>query len=176
MPVVKVKRLPEDFCVEELTDLTPARGGTFALYRLRKTGLGTLEAIEAVQRRWELHRRRLSWGGLKDKHAVTSQYLTIHRGPQRGLQQGPLSLEFLGWLDRPFQPGDIRGNRFDITLRTLSQEALDRALEALPEVQTAGIPNYFDDQRFGSVGVSGEFIAEPWIRGDYERTLWLALA
>ena len=43
-------------------------------------------------------------------------------------------------------------------------------------VQCDGLPNYFDDQRFGSIGPSGEFIAEPWMRGDYERTLWLALA
>lgn len=40
----------------------------------------------------------------------------------------------------------------------------------------SGVPNYFDDQRFGSLGQSGEFIAVPWCRGDYERALWLALA
>jgi tRNA pseudouridine13 synthase len=39
-----------------------------------------------------------------------------------------------------------------------------------------GLPNYFDDQRFGSVGESGEFVARPWCAGDYERALWLALA
>src|SRR5690606_37801741 len=30
--------------------------------------------------------------------------------------------------------------------------------------------------RFGSLGESGEFIAWPWILGDYERAVWLALA
>ena len=39
-----------------------------------------------------------------------------------------------------------------------------------------GFPNYFDDQRFGSLGASGEFVAQAWCRGDYERALWLALA
>jgi tRNA pseudouridine13 synthase len=38
------------------------------------------------------------------------------------------------------------------------------------------VPNYFDDQRFGSLGESGQFIAESWCRGDYERTIWLAIA
>lgn len=173
---VKVKRLPEDFVVEEQTTLAPAERGEYALYRLRKRGLGTLEAVELIQRRWDLPRRRLAWGGLKDKYAVTAQFLTIHRGPRRGLQQGPLSLEYLGCVERPFQPSDICGNRFDIVLRALTSQALADALAALPAVAHSGLPNYFDDQRFGSVGASGEFIAEPWIRGDYERTLWLALA
>ncbi len=38
------------------------------------------------------------------------------------------------------------------------------------------MPNYFDDQRFGSVGFGGGFIAEAWLRGDHERALYLALA
>jgi tRNA pseudouridine13 synthase len=173
---VKVKRLPTDFVVEELTDLQPVEGGQFALYRLRKEGLSTLEAVEAIQRRWDLPRDKLGWGGLKDKHAVTAQFLTIHRGPRRGLEQQGLQLEYLGWVSAPFRPQNIVGNRFRIVLRSLSAEDLGKAEAALAEVQQCGIPNYFDDQRFGSLGPSREFIAEPWIRGDYERTLWLALA
>jgi len=38
------------------------------------------------------------------------------------------------------------------------------------------VPNYFDDQRFGSLGKTGAFVAVPWCLGDYERALWLALA
>ncbi|MFV0446286.1 MAG: tRNA pseudouridine(13) synthase TruD [Planctomycetaceae bacterium] len=174
---MKVKRLPTDFIVEELIDLQPADGGgQFALYRLHKQGLSTLEAIEAIQRRWELPRDKISWGGLKDKHAVTVQFLTIHRGPRRGLEQQGLKLEFLGWVPYSFRTTNIVGNRFRIILRAISAEELERSLAALPEVQRCGLPNYFDDQRFGSLGASGEFIAEPWIRGDYERTLWLAMA
>lgn len=173
---MKVKRLPEDFVVEELTDLQPGRQGEFSLYRLRKQGLSTLEAVAAIQRRWELPRRKLSWGGLKDKYAVTTQYLTIHRGPQRELEQTHLTLEYLGRVERPFEAGDIRANRFDLALRAMTSGDVARAQEALPALARWGLPNYFDDQRFGSVGSSGEFIAEPWIRGDYERTLWLALA
>ena len=35
------------------------------------------------------------------------------------------------------------------------------------------IIGYFDDQRFGSVGESGEFIGRAWCLGNYERALWL---
>ena len=39
-----------------------------------------------------------------------------------------------------------------------------------------GLPNYFDDQRFGSVGFAGGFIAEAWLRGDHEGAFRLAVA
>ena len=39
-----------------------------------------------------------------------------------------------------------------------------------------GLPNYFDDQRFGSVGFSGGFIARAWLAGDHEQALRLAIA
>lgn len=172
---VKLKRLPEDFQVEELTEFA-ATGGPFALYRLSKRSLGTPEAISAIARKWHLPRRVISYGGLKDKHAQTHQYITIQRGPPRPLEQYDFELRYLGQAERPFTPHEIAGNRFSITVRDLSSADLEHMQAALNEVQAAGIPNYFDDQRFGSIGKSGEFIAKAWCRGDYERALWLALA
>lgn len=173
---MKLKRLPEDFAVEELTSMAVERSGDFSLYRLTKRSLGTLEAVEAIQQRWNIPRQRMSWGGLKDKHAETTQFLTIHRGPPRTLRQANVSLEFLGRVRRAFTPADIRGNRFRIVLRSLSEEDIRRATDALPDVRDHGLPNYFDEQRFGSLTATGEFIAEPWIRGNYERALWLTFA
>lgn len=173
---MKVKRQPEDFQVEELTDVRPGAAGDFALYRLTKRGIGTPEAIDSLLRQLKIPRRRVSYGGLKDRHAVTTQHLTIHRGPRRDVQQTSMELKYLGQTLRPFEPGDIAANRFMIVLRSLTPAAADAAQAAADEVQRDGVPNYFDDQRFGSVGPSGEFIGQAWIRGDYERTLWLALA
>lgn len=172
---MKLKCLPEDFEVEELAEIKLA-DGPFALYRLTKRGLGTPEAITAVQRRWKLDRRQISYGGLKDKHAVTRQWVSIHRGPKRDLQQDHLTLEYQGQLAQPFGPLEIAGNRFRIVIRDLTEPNASQLLARTRALSTVGVPNYFDDQRFGSVGVSGEFIARPWCRGDYERALWLALA
>src|SRR3990170_1835326 len=82
-----VKRQPEDFRVEELTDVRAGKGGPHAFYRLTKRGLDTLQAVEAIKRRWNLSGRQVSYGGLKDRYAVTSQYLTVFHGPRRGLKQ-----------------------------------------------------------------------------------------
>ncbi|MGQ0637544.1 MAG: tRNA pseudouridine(13) synthase TruD [Planctomycetaceae bacterium] len=172
---MKLKRLPEDFRVEELTEF-PAHGGPYALYRLTKTSLGTPEALELVARRWHIPRQRLSYGGLKDRHAVTRQFVTIRGGPRRNLNEKLVELVYEGQAERPFTARDIAGNRFAIVIRDLPDAAVATAVEALAAVTRDGLPNYFDDQRFGSVGVSGEFIARAWCRGDYERALWLALA
>lgn len=172
---VKLKCTPEDFQVEELTDFS-ASGGPYALYRLTKRSIGTPEAIDAVARRWNVPRQRLAYGGLKDKHAITQQFVTLKNGPRRDVLQSHLEMRYLGQAARDFGPTDITGNRFAIVMRDLSDPALQNAIQALEDVRGGGLPNYFDDQRFGSVGASGEFIGRAWCAGDFERALWLVLA
>lgn len=172
---MKIKRLVEDFQVEERIALS-AGNGPFALYRLTKQSLGTLEAIDAVARRWNLAREDLAVAGMKDKHALTIQYVTIRGGLRRGLAQTNLELEYLGQAPRPIHARDISANRFVVVIRDLTATELQSAMQALAAASRDGLPNYFDNQRFGSLGTSGEFIAKLWCLGDYERALWLALA
>src|SRR5262249_13404360 len=131
---MKLKQQPEDFEVEELTDVVPASPGPFALYRLEKRSWATLDAVQAMRRRWRIDPRRVSYGGLKDRHARTVQYLTIFHGPQRGLKHHDVMLRYLGQVAKPYTSRDIRANRFRITLRGLTPEETPPALEALDEV------------------------------------------
>jgi tRNA pseudouridine13 synthase len=172
---MKLKCIPEDFRVEERT-LWALEGGPYALYRLSKRGLGTPEAIEAIVRRWALARDQVSFGGLKDRHAVTVQHVTIRQGPRRNLKQTSFELAYLGQCPRPFSSKDIAANAFVVVLRDLSDEEDAGVAGALDAAVRQGVPNYFNEQRFGSLGASGEFAAQPWCGGDYERALWLFLA
>ncbi len=174
---MKLKRQPEDFQVEELPLVAGGDRGRFAFYRLTKRGMGTLEAVEAICRRWNLAGRRVSYGGLKDRHAVTVQYLTILDGPDRPLRESSFDLEPLGRLAHPYGPAHFRGNRFAVVLRDLSAERAGAGRSrAVGELPRDGLPNYFDDQRFGSVGFGGGFIAQAWLAGDHERAFRLAIA
>jgi tRNA pseudouridine13 synthase len=173
---MKLRRLPEDFRVDELLTAEPGDRGRFVLYRLTKRGMGTLEAVEAIRRRWNLSASQIAYGGLKDRHALTVQYLTILEGPLQALEEPNLRLEPLGRVAQPYGPRGFRGNRFALVLRDLSKEAARKAAVAADEIARDGLPNYFDDQRFGSVGFEGGFIGEAWLRGDHERALRLALA
>jgi tRNA pseudouridine13 synthase len=172
---MKLKCIPADFQVAEQVTLR-STGGPFALYLLEKESLGTLEAIDRVVSRWNIPRSQIAWAGLKDRHARTSQYVTIKGGPKQALSAGGVELRFLGYASRPVHPRDIVGNQFTVVLRDMDADEIAAAKRTLAEVERDGLPNYFDEQRFGSLGESGVFIAQPWCKGDYEKALWLALA
>ncbi len=118
----------------------------------------------------------MSYGGLKDRHAVTIQYLTIADGPAKPLNAANFTLEPIGRLSQPYGPNDFRGNRFQLILRDMTVADVDCAATDIQSLARDGLPNYFDDQRFGSVGYSGQFIAHAWLLSDHERALKLALA
>ncbi|HEV3118532.1 MAG TPA: tRNA pseudouridine(13) synthase TruD, partial [Gemmataceae bacterium] len=99
---MKLKQQPEDFQVEELTDVALGEDGPFAFYRLEKTAWSTPDAIQAIRRRWHIHPRRISYGGLKDRHARTIQYLTIHRGPTHELTHHNVHVRYLGQVTEPY--------------------------------------------------------------------------
>lgn len=174
---MKLKQRPEDFQVEELTDVQPVDTGPFALYRLEKRGWTTLDALTALRRRWKIDHRRVSYGGLKDRHAHTIQYVTVFRGPRRRLTHQGVSVEYLGQVREPFTSRDIRGNRFRLVLREIGEHEREKKnlTQALEEIRRDGIANYFDDQRFGSVGDGKHFVAREMVLERYEDALRLAL-
>ncbi len=170
-----IKAIPEDFQVEERTDAVAEGAGDFAFYRLEKTGWTTPDALQAIRRRWTIDTRRLSHGGLKDRHAKTVQFFTIFRGPQRQLHHERIAVTYLGQRSKPYTADEILANRFQVVIRDLTTAAIARAVAALDEVRQVGVPNYFDDQRFGSVADSEAFFAKFLIQGNFEQALKTAL-
>jgi tRNA pseudouridine13 synthase len=173
---MKLKQQHDDFRVEEFSSVEPGQVGAFAFYRLEKRGWTTPDALAAMRRRWEIDLKRVSSGGLKDRHAHTIQYLTIYQGPERDLNHGTCDFTYLGRLEHAYNSDFIRANGFTIVLRSLSPNELQKAQTAIPEIAVVGIPNYFDDQRFGSVNPDREFVAKEMVRGNFEKALQLALA
>ncbi|HTU19206.1 MAG TPA: tRNA pseudouridine(13) synthase TruD [Gemmataceae bacterium] len=172
---MKLKQEPDDFQVEEITTVTPSEG-PHALYRLEKRGWSTPDALAAVRRRWRIEPRRISYGGLKDRHAATVQYLTIFHGPRRNLHHHDIVVQYLGQIAAPYTSRDIQANRFRLTLRDLPPDATPVIEARLGMLEREGVPNYFDDQRFGSLaGAGSEFVARLLVRGQFEEALRLAL-
>lgn len=172
---MRIKCLPTDFQVDEILSL-PTGSGQYALYELRKTSITTFSAMDRIARAWQIPREDLIFAGLKDKHACTTQGLSIFGGPRKNLSIEGLEVRYVGQTDRAIHPRDIQSNEFLVIVRDLSADDLARALKAAEEVRQYGLPNYFDKQRFGSLGESGEFVARAWCQGDYERALFLAIA
>jgi tRNA pseudouridine13 synthase len=172
---MKVKFLPEDFQVEELPQFQLAESGDYACYRLTKKSLTTPEAIQRLAQRWNRAMRDFHFGGLKDRHAVTVQHISLLNGPREGIQLPDLLVEYLGQLLYPFRGEDFGGNRFQLTVRDLEESELPAREEQLRQVANFGVANYFDDQRFGSVERGQPFVARELIAGNYETSLKLAL-
>jgi tRNA pseudouridine13 synthase len=168
---MKIKQKPEDFVVTELDRYDLAKTGPFALYRLVKWDIGTIEAVRNLAKNWNLSGSQISFGGLKDRHARTEQVISIRGGPERRFEGSTYRVDFLGRSRDPISRASFHGNRFDITVRDLKE------LPDLEPLRRFGVPNYFDDQRFGSIrGTDGDFIGRALVRGEYERALKLAIA
>lgn len=172
-PLVKLRSSPEEFRVEEFGG--PGVGeGEFTLYRLEKTGHDTLALLARISK--ELGVRRADWGtaGLKDRHAVTTQLVTlpVSLGDRSG--EG-WSLTELGSTGKRLRSGDHDRNRFTLVVRDITHEQVQRLSGRLAQLEAHGIPNWFDSQRFGSA-VHGELPGAAIIERDFERAMRLYLA
>lgn len=173
---MKLRRLNSDFKVYENNTIPLQRDGEFTVYELKKDGWNTLDAIKRLSGEMGTSPSRFVHAGLKDRHAITTQLVTVAGGMPRNYSLDGLSLEYLGQAARQTSATDIESNRFEIVMRSLSDEEVEFASQALPQIQQVGIANYFDDQRFGSYVPGHPFIAEHWMQGNYEQALWLAFA
>ncbi len=150
-----VRVIPADFKVEEITAVRPAGTGEHLLVRVRKRGANTQWVARSLASRAGVRIRDIGFAGLKDRHAVTEQWFSIH------LPGRDVSLETLAGGDyeilervrhsRKIRRGALRGNRFEIILREVDG---DRRLlaERLERLRSRGAPNYFGSQRFGKDG------------------------
>jgi tRNA pseudouridine13 synthase len=173
---VKLKCRPEDFRVEEQVELSPGRRGGYGLYLLEKRNLTTFEAIGMLARHLGRPARSISAGGLKDKYALTRQHITVAGKPVGAVRLKGLSITPLGRLESPMRAQALRGNRFRVVLRDIPGDALELLRERAGLAARQGLPNYFDEQRFGSLRAGGEFLARRLLDGNVEGALRMHLA
>ncbi|MBK8205726.1 MAG: tRNA pseudouridine(13) synthase TruD [Planctomycetes bacterium] len=173
---MKLKTRPEDFIVEESADFTPDPAGAHFVYELTKRSLATLEALSILAKRNKLRASDLSAAGLKDKHGLTRQLFSSARPLKSDTGDERLELRFVGKARAALTAAIILGNRFRIAMRNLSPAELAVLPANASEMQRAGVPNYYDNQRFGGIAHGQGFIAKALARGDFEEAVRLHLA
>ncbi|HFD91792.1 MAG TPA: tRNA pseudouridine(13) synthase TruD [Gammaproteobacteria bacterium] len=149
----RLRQMPEDFQVEEVLGFAPSGEGQHVLLRLRKRNANTEWVACQLARLAGVGRRSVGYAGLKDRHAVTTQWFSVDLAGRAVPDWGRLAemdIEVLSWArhDRKLRHGAVRANRFRIVLRGLNG---DRAalVTALERIAREGSPNYFGPQRFG---------------------------
>jgi tRNA pseudouridine13 synthase len=150
---------PRDFTVEEIP-LYPFTGeGEHLVLKVRKKEMTTWEMLDAISGHLGIRRRDIGYAGLKDKHAMTIQYISLPAKFQP--QIAGFSHEKIKILDttrhaNKIRIGHLKGNRFEIRLKKVlgvQKEKLDSVLEW---IRKHGVPNYFGNQRFGRDGNNWE--------------------
>jgi tRNA pseudouridine13 synthase len=168
-----IKARPEDFIVEERADLPLQGAGDFRVYRLIKSGWTTVDLVRRLARTCGVSPSAVAYGGKKDRHGRTSQFITIRDARDFSRVERDFRLEFQGFLDRPMGPDLIRSNVFRIIIRDLPETA--PLLAALPDIRRFGVPNFFDDQRFRSYDPERGFFAEKILRRQYNGAIQVFL-
>ncbi|MBI2485682.1 MAG: tRNA pseudouridine(13) synthase TruD [Deltaproteobacteria bacterium] len=173
---MKIKSRSDDFIVDEYLDLPRfSSTGEYVIYKLEKSGLSTLDVVTQLVRKYKIPDREISFAGMKDRYALTSQYLSIRSNKTREIREKNFTLTPLGRAVRPVGPDLLRKNRFKITLRGLDKILIPKIVSNLYEVSKYGFPNYFGEQRFGSIRHGGEFLAKYLMLEDFEEALKIYL-
>ncbi len=172
---MKIKSIPEDFVVSEVADIYPEQKGEYSLYLLKKKNISSWDAIGKIAKLLRISANSIGYGGLKDKKALANQFITIKNGPKKDIKTQDFELIYLGKTTKCMTKNLLKGNFFEIIVRevNLSEDAIEREVNF---VKTYGLPNYFDEQRFGSLLSTKEFAAKEIIKKNYEKALYLMLA
>ena len=72
-----IRCFPEDFVVHEELGFEPGGGGEHAFLHLEKRGLDTAYLVQRVSSLSGVHPRDIGFSGMKDRHAVTRQWLSV---------------------------------------------------------------------------------------------------
>lgn len=155
----KIKQIPEDFVVEEINDLSLAEKGSFYIYKMKKVNYNTLSAIKKIAKELRLSMKDVGYSGLKDKYAVTTQFISIanRKKLSKSYDFRDITLELKGFQYVRLFPGSLAGNHFEIIVRSIKSK---------PKPIKRMI-NYFGEQRFSKFNVE---IGKSIVKKDLEKT------
>jgi len=179
-----IRSTPDDFIVDEQLGFAPDGEGEHVLLHIRKKGLNTDRVAREIARHAEIARKSVSFAGMKDRNAITSQHFSVHLPGVRpedepnwsALQNDQLEVISAHRHKRKLRRGALSGNRFQLRLRDLDA---DHTLieERLSLIMNRGVPNYFMSQRFGhqcnnlvraeKILIDGQRIRDRHMRGVY---------
>lgn len=171
----KIKVKPEDFFVREISSLPVKKEGLYSVYILKKQGWNTVDLLKRIARKFRIPFQDFSYGGKKDRHALTEQYFTVKSLKRISVEEKNYTVRFVGFSSYPMDPKFIQGNQFRITVRNIKKEKIETLSKALQKVGLYGFVNYFDAQRFGSFDPKQGFIAEKIIKKHYSGALKIYL-
>ena len=168
----KIKQLPEDFIVKEISEVDTGQAGFYAYFLLKKKNYSTMGALEVLSEKTNILLKNFGFAGNKDKVAVTEQKISVYRG-SRGIenfQSNGIELKYLGNGKNPISLGDLKGNEFTITIRNLDDKDIKKIQKC--ENKNILVPNLFGPQRFSK---NNHLAGKSIIKKDFKKAVELIL-
>ncbi|MBD3361242.1 tRNA pseudouridine(13) synthase TruD [Candidatus Woesearchaeota archaeon] len=137
----KLKQQPDDFNVEEVSNIKIDETGKYTYFSVKKKNYTTLRAVEAIASKLNILPKKIGFAGNKDKKAITTQLFSaekISKSRLEGIKLKDIEITFKGKGDVPICLGDLEGNSFEIVIRNINSK---------PKMKKEFI-NYFGEQRF----------------------------
>ena len=155
-----------DFVVKEIPLYEFSGEGEHLVFYIRKKNLSTFEMVGAIARYLGIQQKEIGYAGLKDKHALTYQYISLPRKYEEQMQNfehSNIKILESTYHNNKIRMGHLKGNRFFIRVKKVSPTDAIKIKEALGMIERMGMPNFFGYQRFGNDGnnhIQGELIAK----------------
>ncbi len=146
---------PRDFTVEEIPLYEFTGQGEHLVLKVRKKEMTTWEMLDAISNHVGIRRRDMGYAGLKDKHAMTIQYISVlgvHEEKLKAFTHDKIKILETVRHNNKIRVGHLKGNRFHIRLKKVLGVQKDKLDSVLKWVKKNGVPNYFGNQRFGNDG------------------------
>jgi tRNA pseudouridine13 synthase len=151
----RIKSQAEDFEVEEVPAYAPSGEGDYLYLWVEKREMGAEFFTRQVARRLDLPLGEVGSAGLKDRHAVTRQMISIPASCEPHLARldgDGIRVLSVSRHTNKLKPGHLRGNRFRILVRGVEPDAASRLPALLDRLRSLGVPNFYGPQRFGREG------------------------
>jgi tRNA pseudouridine13 synthase len=151
----RIKQTPEDFEVEELPAYQPCGEGEFLYLWVEKRDMGAEYFVRQIAQRLGIPPGEVGSAGMKDRHAVTRQMISVPASTADRLTQiegdGIRLLNFSRHGNK-LRPGHLHGNNFRILIRDVDPNSWGILPQLVDRIRNLGMPNYYGPQRFGRDG------------------------
>ena len=144
-----------DFTVEEIPLYEFTGEGEHLVLQVRKKEMTTWEMLDAISNHVGIRRRDMGYAGLKDKYAMTMQYISIpaiHEEKLKAFSHDKIKILSTVRHNNKIRVGHLKGNLFKIRLKKVLGVQKDKLDSVLKWIKNNGVPNYFGNQRFGNDG------------------------
>ncbi len=143
----------KDFIVDEIAHVDYKKDkGNFLIIHVKKVEMTTWDMIAVFAKYLNIPAQKVGYAGLKDKHATTTQYISIEVKYEKILKKfRHKQIHIIGTKkhNHSIRMGDLSANRFHIKLYGVTPIEAGRIEKLARKSQAEGLPNYFGYQRFG---------------------------